>query len=163
VKVAGVDQQAAPIDVRSVDPDHRCPRSGPHAQPRTLPAPEIDDIADREDSRQPGHDPLRRANRERGEKAVKVCTVLVHDFSLMHDSFLAVHLLQIQIVIIPQASGGLPFLVVLYVTALVLLQRIYSWSPLEVVRARIIANGRRKQPRCFIVDLSTICTALATS
>ena len=77
-KVAGVDQQAAPIDVRSVDPGHRCPGSGPHAQPRTLPASEIDDIADREDSRQPGHDPLRRANRERREKTVKVCAVLVH-------------------------------------------------------------------------------------
>jgi hypothetical protein len=38
--------------------------------------------------------------------------------------------LQIQIVIIPQASGDLPLLVVRYVTALVLLQRICSCSPL---------------------------------
>src|ERR1700730_213038 len=94
MKVAGVDQQAAQIDVRSGDPDHRCPRSGPHAQPRTLPAPEIDDIADREDSSQPGHDPLRRANRERREKAIEVCAVLVHDSSLTHDARRAVHVIE---------------------------------------------------------------------
>src|SRR5262249_26607762 len=105
MKVARVDQQAATVDVWSVDPGHRCPRGGPHAQPRTLPAPEIDDIADCEDSRQPGHDPLRRANREGSEKAVEVCTVLVHDSSLTHDACPSVHLMEPEIIILTKFFG----------------------------------------------------------
>ena len=81
MKVAGVDQQAATVDVRPVDTDHRCPRSGPHTEPRPLPATEIDDIADRDDSSQLGHDLLRRPNRKGRKKAIEVCAVLVHGVS----------------------------------------------------------------------------------
>jgi hypothetical protein len=51
MKVSGIDQQPRGIDVGSVDSGHRRARVRPYAQPRALPAAEIDDTADRDDRR----------------------------------------------------------------------------------------------------------------
>jgi len=84
VKVAGIDQEVASINVGAVNPDHRCARTRPHTQPRALPTPEINDAANWHQTNELGDDPLRRPNRKRRKKAVKVCPVFVHWVRLLN-------------------------------------------------------------------------------
>ena len=78
VKVAGIDQELASVDVGAVHPDHRRARASPYTQPRALPAPEIHDAASRYQTSELRDDPLRRPKRKRRKKAVKVCPIFVH-------------------------------------------------------------------------------------
>ena len=85
MKVIGIDKQVMSVDVGSVDPGYQGARSGPDAQPCTLPASEIDDTADRQNSGNLWHDPLGGPNSERRKEAVEVCLILVHWISRVDD------------------------------------------------------------------------------
>ena len=77
MKVIGVDQQVTPVDIRSVHAGYRYTHRGPDAEPRTVPASEIDDAADRGGSSNLWYDPLGRLNGKGCEKAIEVCPIFV--------------------------------------------------------------------------------------
>src|SRR5579863_4099130 len=78
MKIPGVDQEAAAIDIGSVHPGYRDAGVLPHAEPSPLAAAEIHDAADRKHVSQPRDDPPGGPNRERGEVAIKIGWVFVH-------------------------------------------------------------------------------------
>src|SRR5947208_4346118 len=77
MKILGIDEHMAAIDVGPVDPHDIGAGFGPRPQPCALPAAEINDAAKRQSRRQARHYTSRRLQCEGRQKTVKVAIVFV--------------------------------------------------------------------------------------